>query len=79
MVPNDTLPQENRMLITIENQSDIEAVWNKIGFYSIRAELLDRTFALRSWLTIEETEEVLKDFDVKIRKLPESYVFRSDR
>lgn len=63
------------MLITIHNSSDVEKVWNKMGFYCQKAKLINRTLVVDSLLTIEETKEVLKEFDIKIRKLPVSYKF----
>lgn len=63
------------MLITIHNNSDIDKVWDKMGFYCQKAKLINRTLVVDSQLTIEETEEVLKEFDIKIRKLPASYRF----
>jgi hypothetical protein len=63
------------MLITIHNSSDVEKVWNKMGFYCQKAKLINRTLVVDSLLTIEETKEVLKEFDIKIRKLPISYRF----
>jgi hypothetical protein len=67
------------MLITIYNPSDIEFVWNKIGFYCEKAELINRTLVVRSALTIDEAKEILKDYQIAIRKLPESYIFVRDR
>lgn len=63
------------MLITINNSSDIDKVWDKMGFYCQKAKLINRTLVVDSLLTIEETEDVLKEFDIKIRKLPTSYKF----
>jgi hypothetical protein len=63
------------MLITIHNSSDVQSIWDKMGFYCQKAKLINRTLVVDSLLTIEETEEVLKDFDIKIRKLPTSYKF----
>lgn len=63
------------MLITIHNNSDIEKVWDKMGFYCQKAKLINRTLVVDSLLTIEETEDVLKEFDIKIRKLPVTYRF----
>jgi hypothetical protein len=63
------------MLITIHNNSDIDKVWDKMGFYCQKAKLINRTLVVDSQLNIEETEEVLKEFDIKIRKLPASYRF----
>jgi len=66
------------MLITIQNSSDVEKVWNKMGFYCQKAKLINRTLVVDSLLTIEETKEVLKEFDIKIRQLPTSYIFSLD-
>ena len=63
------------MLITIHNSFDVQSIWDKMGFYCQKAKLINRTLVVDSLLTIEETEEVLKDFDIKIRKLPASYKF----
>jgi hypothetical protein len=63
------------MLITIHNSSDVQSIWDKMGFYCQKAKLINRTLVVDSLLTIEETEEVLKEFDIKIRKLPTSYRF----
>ena len=63
------------MLITIHNSSDVQSIWDKMGFYCQKAKLINRTLVVDSLLSIEETEEVLKDFDIKIRKLPASYRF----
>ena len=63
------------MLITIHNSSQVDSVWNKIGFYCQKAKLINRTLVVDSLLTIEETKEILKEFDIKIRKLPTSYIF----
>ena len=63
------------MLITIHNNSDIDKVWDKMGFFCQQAKLINRTLVVDSQLNIEETEEVLKEFDIKIRKLPASYRF----
>lgn len=67
--------EKDDMLITINNSSEIQNVWNKMGFYCQKAKLINRTLVVDSLLTIEETEEVLKEFDIKIRKLPASYKF----
>ena len=63
------------MLITIHNSSQVDSVWNKIGFYCQKAKLINRTLVVDSLLTIEETKEILKEFDIKIRKLPTNYIF----
>jgi hypothetical protein len=71
--------EKDDMLITINNSAEIENVWNKMGFYCQKAKLINRTLVVDSLLTIEETEEVLKEFDIKIRKLPTSYKFSPDQ
>jgi hypothetical protein len=63
------------MLVTIHNTSDIDKVWKKMGFYCRESKLINRTLVVNCLLTSEEMEEELKDFDVKIRKLPTSYKF----
>jgi hypothetical protein len=67
------------MLITINNSAEIQNVWDKIGFYCKQAKLINRTLVVDSILTIEETKEILKEFDIKIRKLPTSYKFSPDQ
>lgn len=68
----------NNMLITIHNTSDIDNAWKKMGFYCKKAYLCNRTLIVSSLLTAEETEEVLTEFDIKIRQLPTDYIFSFD-
>jgi hypothetical protein len=67
------------MLITIHNEDEVQSVWDKMGFYCKQAKLINRTLAVDSLLTISEAKEILKEFDVKIRKLPTSYKFSPDQ
>ncbi len=63
------------MLITIHNSSQVDSVWNKIGFYCQKAKLINRTFVVDSLLTIEETKEI---FTIKFKNTNQIAIIRKN-